>query len=174
MRARQRWGAMAGLSAAVAFVLSCAPPTRDATTNPLFDAKFKDFHRTYQPLAQWQGRPMAVYFWATWCESCRREVPELVGAYERHRADGFQMVGIAIDQTDKVRQFVTETGITYPVLVGGNEALALSRQLGNGVGGLPFMVVVNRQGKVAGTHIGELQPGTLDSLLARVTPRATS
>lgn len=154
--------------AALTLFPACVPPA-DEAANPLFEAEFKDFHRTYQPMAQWRGRPLAVYFWATWCESCRREVPELVAAYERHRNVGLQIVGIAIDQTDKVEAFVTETGIPYPMLVGGNDALQLSRRLGNGVGGLPYMVVVNRAGRVVGTHIGELTPGKLTELLAPVS-----
>ncbi|MEO6057082.1 MAG: TlpA disulfide reductase family protein [Gemmatimonadales bacterium] len=158
------------LATLVAFTLAaaCVPPAGDAA-NPLFEAKFKDFNRTYQPLVQWRGRPLAVYFWATWCESCRREVPELVAAYDSHRDVELQIVGIAIDQTDKVEAFVKETGIPYPMLVGGNDALQLSRRLGNGVGGLPYMVIVNRDGRVVGTHIGELTPGKLTELLAPVS-----
>lgn len=132
---------------------------------PLFEARFKDFDRTYQPLAQWRGKPLLVYFWATWCESCRREVPELIRAYQRNRADGFQIVGVAIDQTDKVHEFVREFGIPYPMLVGGNDALALTRRLGNGLGGLPFFVAVDQRGKVVQTHLGEMPADTLDHLV---------
>ncbi len=153
----------------VLWSLACVPSADEVGSTPLFEAKFKDFQRTYQPLAQWRGRPLAVYFWATWCESCRREVPELVQAYERNRNVGLQIVGIAIDQTDKVEAFVKETGIPYPMLVGGNDALQLSRRLGNGVGGLPYMVVVDREGRIVGRHIGELTPGKLDELLAPVS-----
>lgn len=133
----------------------------------LFAAQFKDFDRAFQPLEQWRGKPMLVYFWATWCEPCRNEVPELIKTYNKYRDRELMIVGIAIDQADKVAAFSKEFGINYPVLLGGNEALALSRKLGNGVGGLPYLVAVGRDGRLAARHIGELSAGQLERL---VTP----
>lgn len=163
------------LAAVLAGTISCSPdqkgePAAGAASSAetaLFTAKFKDFDRTFQPLQQWRGRPMLIYFWATWCEPCRNEVPELIRTYAKYQDKDLMIVGIAVDQTDKVQAFTKEFGITYPVLIGGNDALALSRQLGNGVGGLPFLVAVSRDGRVAGTHIGELSAGQLEEL---VTP----
>lgn len=142
-----------------------ALPTADPD-DPLFAARFKDFNRTFQPLEQWRGKPLVVYFWATWCEPCKREVPELIKVYEENKARGLEVVGIAVDNADKVQAFAKEYRITYHVLLGGNDALSLSRKMGNAIGGLPFLVAVDRKGRIIGTHIGELPPGKLEELVA--------
>ncbi len=145
--------------------------TREAADRPLsatllFASSFKDFNRTGQPLRQWRGKTVLVYFWATWCEPCVREVPRLVKLYEKYRSRNLEIVGIAIDQTDKVREFSERYGINYHVLIGGNDALNLSRKMGNGIGGLPFLVVIDRNGKVAATYLGELTDEWLEQTVA--------
>jgi thiol-disulfide isomerase/thioredoxin len=132
---------------------------------PIFAASFKDFERKMQPLAQWKGKPMVVYFWATWCKSCKHEVPELIALYDKYKKNGLTVVGIAIDNTDKVVAFTKEYKINYPILMGSNDALNLSKQMGNKVGGLPFAVVINANGKVVGRILGETKPGKFEELV---------
>ena len=47
-----------------------------------------------------------------------------------------------MDQADKVEKFVKEFAIPYPMMIGGNEAIDLSKQLGNKIGGLPFVAII--------------------------------
>ena len=56
------------------------------STAPLFSSSFKDFNRKMQPLGQYKGKLVVVYFWATWCASCRAEVPELIALHEKYKA----------------------------------------------------------------------------------------
>ncbi len=131
---------------------------------PLFAASFKDFDRKQQSLAQYKGKPMLVYFWATWCKSCKQEVPELIALHKKYGSK-LNVVGIAIDNTDKVREFATQHQINYTLLLGSNDAIALSKQLGNSVGGLPFAVVVDAQGRIVQTLLGETPPGKFEELV---------
>lgn len=139
--------------------LAAAPDSQS-----LFAAQFKDFERRQQPLAQFKGRPMLVYFWATWCKSCKQEVPELIALHKKF-GNKLSVVGIAIDNADKVREFVQQNRINYPVLLGSNDAVALSKQLGNTVGGLPFAVVLDAQGRIIKTLLGETPPGRFEELV---------
>ena len=133
-------------------------------SQPLFAASFKDFDRKQQSLAQYKGKPMVVYFWATWCKSCKQEVPELIALHKKYGSK-MSVVGIAIDNTDKVLEFAKLHQINYPLLLGSNDAIALSKQLGNSVGGLPFAVVVDAQGRIVQTLLGETPPGKFEELV---------
>ena len=119
-----------------------------------------------QALAQWRGKVVVVNFWATWCAPCREEMPRFVAAQARDGAKGLQFVGIAVDDPDKVRLFAKEIGLNYPTLIGGYGAVELSKTLGNDLAALPFTITLDRDGRVADTHLGPLKAAELDRLLA--------
>lgn len=116
-------------------------------------------------LAKWQGKVMVVNFWATWCAPCRKEIPEFIRMQAALEAKGVQFVGIAIDETDKVRQFAKEAGINYPTLIGEFDATELGKVLGNDVGALPFTVVFDRQGRVVKKILGATNESHLTPIL---------
>lgn len=145
--------------------LGVAHAAPDPATAPLYAASFKDFNRQMQPLSQYEGKTLVLYFWATWCKSCVAEVPELKSVFAKYKSKNATVVGIAVDNADKVQQFVKDHGIEYPMYVGGNEALALSKQLGNAVGGLPFVVVVDAKGRIIERILGETPKGKLEGVL---------
>jgi peroxiredoxin len=121
-----------------------------------------------QRLDQWRGKVVIVNFWATWCAPCREEMPEFIKAQGELGSRGLQIVGIAVDQPDKVRQFATEIGLNYPALVGGFGAMELSRTLGNTVMALPFTVILNRNGAIAHTQLGILKPDKLNAIVKQL------
>jgi thiol-disulfide isomerase/thioredoxin len=109
-----------------------------------------------------------INFWATWCAPCRQEIPGLIGIQRKHAANGVQVVGIAVDQADKVQQYAREIGINYPVLVAGMDGSTLARDLGNRTGALPFTVVLDRAGKLIKSHLGLITEEELDKLLDKL------
>lgn len=140
------------------------PNTRDAVL-ALTRAEFPDLSGKRTTVGHWQGKIVVVNFWATWCPPCRREIPGLVQIQERFAANGVQVVGIAVDQADKVAAYATEVGMTYPTLIAGIEAIDVARQLGNTSGALPFTVVLDRDGNVVETHLGMISEGELATVL---------
>ncbi|MBC7944380.1 MAG: TlpA family protein disulfide reductase [Burkholderiales bacterium] len=132
---------------------------------PVYAASFEDFDRQLQPLSQWKDKFMVVYFWATWCKSCRAEVPELIALHEKYKDKGVAVIGISIDNTDKVKAFAKEYQIAYPLLIGSQDAMDLSKKMGNKVGGLPFTIMINSRGEVVKTILGELPHGQLEEIL---------
>lgn len=138
-------------------------PTADA----LLNARIADLAGVRQPIAQWRGKVLVVNFWATWCPPCRQEIPEFIALQKQYGAQGLQFVGIALDEKAKIQNFVDEVGINYPILVGDLEAVALAQASGNRMGGLPYTVIIDRQGKLVTTETGAL---SREKLTAIITP----
>ena len=131
---------------------------------PLPEAALLDKGDAPQTLADYRGKVILLNFWATWCAPCREEMPEFMKAQTELGAKGLQFVGIAVDQPDKVREFVQETKLNYPTLIGGFGAMELSKTLGNTMMALPFTVVLDRQGTIVHTQLGILKPDKLASI----------
>jgi thiol-disulfide isomerase/thioredoxin len=106
--------------------------------------------------SQWSGQALIINFWATWCAPCRKEMPLLQALHEERGGRGLAVVGIAIDEEDPVRTFVAETGITYPILLGEGDAMAVAESLHPGFTGLPLTVVAAAGGQILSLHEGEL------------------
>lgn len=135
----------------------------------LQSASFPDLDNRTRRLSEWRGKVLVCNFWATWCAPCREEIPMLVAARQKYASGGAEIVGIAIDNGAKVRQFSVSFDISYPILLAGADGLELMRQLGNSSGGLPYTVVADRQGALVHRKLGALKPGELDGLLGPLT-----
>ena len=170
LQSRRRMIAVAAtLAAGIAFAspravfAEDAPPA--ATADPLWAASFKDLTGTLQKFDNLKGKIAIVYFWATWCEPCQKEAPQLRALYEKYREQGVEVVGIAMDNADKVKDFAAKNNLTFKVVYGGREAIQLSKDLGNSVGGIPFLVVIGRDGKIVERLIGETKDGRVEGII---------
>ena len=108
-----------------------------------------------QSLAQYQGKPLIVNFWATWCGPCVEEMPELT-ALQQEIAP-VQILGIGVDSQENIGKFAQKYQIRYPLFVAGTGATDLLRQFGNQAGGLPFTALVGKDGKVKKIYLGRLK-----------------
>jgi thiol-disulfide isomerase/thioredoxin len=118
-------------------------------------------------LKEWSGRPLVVNFWATWCEPCRREIPLLKDLRREHAANKLEIVGIAIDQADAVREYASAQGIPYPLLMGEREGLEAARAFGMETV-LPFSVFADGAGHVVTLKVGELHRDEAELILDRI------
>ena len=168
MIARRNWliGAAAAAAGASGFTarLLTRSPTADGV-DALNALALPDLNGATQRLAQWQGKVRVVNFWATWCQPCREEIPGLLRIEKKHAGKNLQLVGIAVDEVAKIRQFAIEYKMDYPQLVGGSEIIDLSRKLGNRAGGLPFTAVLNSGGELVRFRLGRMEEAELDALI---------
>jgi len=111
--------------------------------------------------SDFDGRVVLVNFWATWCQPCRAEMPMLVALQSENDPADFQVVGIALDEVQQARDFARELGVDYPVLVGTTDVMAVVRVYGNVSGVLPYSVLIDREGTIRWTHLGELEESDL-------------
>lgn len=134
----------------------------------LLSTIFPDLQGEARRLRDWSGQIAIVNFWATWCAPCREEIPLLIEVRNRYRAQGVEVVGIGIDQVDKIREFASKFRIEYPLLVGDLRALDVMRDLGNPSGALPYTVVLDRAARVTAQRLGAYKPGELERDLAPI------
>lgn len=110
-----------------------------------------------QQLSQWKGKTLVVNFWATWCTPCVEEMPELSSLQREVASGDTQILGIGIDSAVNIAKFAEKYQISYPLLVAGVSGVELSRQFGNQAGGLPFTVLIGKDGTVKKTYLGRLK-----------------
>ncbi|MEO1119617.1 MAG: TlpA disulfide reductase family protein, partial [Pseudomonadota bacterium] len=109
---------------------------RDPSTRPRVTLTQLDGSRA--AIDDWTGQPLLVNFWATWCAPCLREIPLLKSIQDDAPIEGLQILGVAHDELDPVRDFVDEMGFNYPVLVGEFEAMAAAEAFGVELIALPL------------------------------------
>lgn len=118
--------------------------------------------------ADFSGKTVLINFWATWCGPCRHEMPMLMDLQREYGPTGLQVVGIALDDVQSVRNFVKTYGISYPILVGEADVFATSAAYGNVAGVLPYSVLVDKDGIVRWQYAGEIQQPEIASLLSEL------
>jgi thiol-disulfide isomerase/thioredoxin len=140
------------------------PPPQAAEFAPGFT--LPDLEGRPRSSGEWDGTIRVVNFWATWCPPCIREIPLLIDIQREHAANGVQVLGIAIDDTDAVVNFAADFEFNYPVLVGEEEAMDLGHQFLEGFIGLPFTAFTDRSGRIFRVHTGELHREQIEAILA--------
>jgi thiol-disulfide isomerase/thioredoxin len=107
-------------------------------------------------MASLRGHPLLINFWATWCPPCVEELPLINAFYNQHKANGWQVIGLAVDKLTSVQSFLTKTPLDFPVGLAGLSGTELGKSFGNLSGGLPFSVVLGSDGAVAQRKMGRL------------------
>lgn len=120
-------------------------------------------------LADWDGQPRLINFWATWCAPCRREIPLLKTLQAEQRIPGLQVIGIAFDERQAVQDYAAEAEFNYPILVGEEEAIAAAEAFGLELMALPFTLVVSADGRLLNAHIGEFDEAQAVEILDVLT-----
>ncbi len=129
-----------------------------------YDFALPDLDGHQVSLADFQGKPVVVNFWATWCPPCRLEMPEFQRAYEAYEDDGLVILAVnEAEQAEKVRSFFyDEMGYTYTPLLDEEGKVAEAY----GAIGLPATFFVNAAGEVTAVHRGALTERQLHGYLS--------
>jgi cytochrome c biogenesis protein CcmG, thiol:disulfide interchange protein DsbE len=105
-------------------------------------------------MAEHRGQVVLVNYWATWCGPCWEETPGLVRLSRELGPRGLAVVGVALDAggEEKVRKFVEEFRVPYPVVMPGSAS-----QMEYGLEGVPTTVLVDRSGRIAKSYVGAVR-----------------
>ena len=119
-------------------------------------------------IAEWDGKVIAINFWATWCPPCIKEIPEFVELQHKYEAQGLQFIGIALQRPEEVLDFMKEKGMNYPVLAGEMEVIEISELYGNNIGALPYTVIIDRAGLIQYVKRGPLSMDSAESIISKL------
>ncbi len=120
-------------------------------------------------LDAYRGKIIVLNFWATWCPPCREEMPELSALHEAYKNKNVVVLGIAVDETDAVKEFMEQSPVSYPIFIAKNESMALSTELGNTQSILPYTVIIDTNNIVIDTFLGKINKTTLEKVLLKHT-----
>ncbi len=131
---------------------------------PVANAGFTTLDGRAGSLDALRGRVVLVNFWATWCPYCRHEMPAMEAFYRDHRARGFEILALSVDDDpDTVAAFMREKGYSFPVVMAGPEL----RQAFGKVTRLPTSFIIDRDGRIRHKVSGQVHYPRLEKL---VTP----
>jgi peroxiredoxin len=114
-------------------------------------------------LADLRGRVVIINFWATWCEPCEFEIPELQAVYQRYKARGLRLLAVNLGESrPAVQQWVDTLGLTFDVLLDERQQVAAQYQLR----GQPSTYIISPEGMITQIIYGPVSRETLEAAIA--------
>ncbi len=113
--------------------------------------ELSDVDGKLQSFDQYLGKWVIINYWATWCTSCRHELPDLIDLHENSKQP-IAVVGVNFENitTDNLKRFITEHGITYPIL----RSTPIPVTAIGTVPALPTTYIIDPEGEIVAAEVG--------------------
>jgi thiol-disulfide isomerase/thioredoxin len=127
---------------------------------PAPDFTLTDSKGAVLKLSGHKGRVVLLDFWATWCGGCKVEIPWYMEFQRKYKDSGLSAIGVSLDEDGwkSVKPFLKEKPINYAVVIGNPELAKLYA-----VDGMPVTLLIDRDGKIAATHVGMVDKDAFES-----------
>ena len=127
------------------------PPLVEAAAT----AEMRHLDGSTSRVADRKGSVVLVNMWATWCGPCRDEMPELITMQDEHRAAGFEVIGLNIDNEpeDLVRPFVDDLKLNYTIAWGTEDMIVALMKVSRSEA-IPQSFLIDREGRLRGVFTG--------------------
>lgn len=131
-----------------------------AAANP--DFALVDLDGREHRLADYRGKWVVINYWATWCPPCLEEIPELVAFHDKHKDSDAVVLGVSMEKVavEKLRQFVDENFVSYPVLPGSPNMDTVGP-----VRGLPTTYLVAPDGRLVARQVGGVTAAGIETFM---------
>lgn len=129
------------------------------------DYQLPDLDGQMQSLEQYRGKWLIVNYWATWCKTCKKELPDLVSIHKDSSESDIVVVGINFEsiKPEQLKTFVSEHQINYPVLMSKPvPATPLGR-----VFALPTTYIIDPTGKLVAGQVGLVRQQDLENYISQ-------
>jgi thiol-disulfide isomerase/thioredoxin len=138
-----------------------------------FPIQAKDLAGQPLSLAQYRGKVVLMDFWATWCPPCVGEMPNVIAAYKKYHAQGFDVLGISLDQNrGALTSFLKQNAMPWRQVFDGKYwQSVVPRQYG--VRSIPFGLLIGRDGRIVAVEVGgpDLAPAIQQALAKKTATR---
>lgn len=109
-----------------------------------------------------RGKPVVVNFWATWCEPCRVEMPELQRFYDAHKVEGLRIIAVNIGETPQVvGKWARALGLTFDIGLDSTQSVGALYQLR----GQPSTYIISPGGVITDIFYGPIPQNSLQDAL---------
>ena len=118
-------------------------------------------------LSDYVGKKVILNFWATWCPSCKTEVPHMQKVYEEYKNQGVEILAVNVTNQDKgkeaVAQFVKEHGLTFEILLDEEGSVGSKYQILT----LPTSYMIDTKGNIVETIVGPMDEALMKELIKK-------
>jgi thiol-disulfide isomerase/thioredoxin len=146
-----------------------APPPVTMLPASVTEAELRALTGAPIKLSNYAGKVLLVNLWATWCNPCRQETPELVKLSKEFRSQGLEVIGLSTedpdDSADQVREFVQNYKVDYRVGWSGSQVAVALMQ---GRDAIPQSFVISRSGRIVKRFVGFNAVATPDQIRAAI------
>lgn len=118
-------------------------------------------------LADLRGKVVLINFWATWCEPCKAEMPDLQGVYETYQSRGLRVLGVNLGEGKaEVARWVKQLGLTFDIVMDNRQQIASAYQ----IRGQPTSYLVAPDGVITQIYYGPTVRQSLETAIAPFLP----
>jgi peroxiredoxin len=122
-------------------------------TKASFDWQLNNLDGGSGKLSNYRGQVVLINFWASWCGTCREEMPDILSAWQDYKNRGFIALGVNYDEPSAdVLGFVQQYGIKFPIFLDPGKRVAGQY----GVVSMPTSFLISRQGEVKMSIPGQI------------------
>lgn len=110
-------------------------------------------------------KAIVLVFWASWCPTCKTEVPKINQLAEKYRSRGMDFVAVNVgfnDSVERARAFIKKTGMAYPALFDSTGMIAEQYRLQ----GVPTIIIADKQGVIRFRNYGT--PEITEAIFAKL------